>query len=223
MKRIVIAAAVSLCAVFLAAPAFADTLIMRDGTRLEGNIVSIKGRTITFEHTDGTSRRYFTSQVEGIAFVSAERANPRATNGRWLEAPAGMQIVVRTTEAIDSDNAGVNQVFTAIVDEPAVDRSGHVVIPRGASVQVVIRQLTSSVATGSPELALDIQSITIEGRRYAVRTDSVSLQSGTGLGTNTRNGAGDEIARTRGRHVKVPAATVITFRWDTQVTLQAAR
>jgi hypothetical protein len=88
----------------------------------------------------------------------------------------------------------------------------------------VIRQVTSSAATGSPELALDIQSITIDGRRYAVSADNVSLQGATGLDTNKRNGGGDESAvRTRGRTVKVPAATAIIFRWNTQGTLQAAR
>ena len=38
MKRIVIAAAMSLCVVSLAAVSSADTLIMRDGTRIEGTM-----------------------------------------------------------------------------------------------------------------------------------------------------------------------------------------
>jgi hypothetical protein len=255
MKRIVIAAAMSLCMVSLPMPVSGDTLLMRDGTRVEGDIVSIKGRTITFKHADGVSRRYFTSQVEGISFVSAERANPRAVNGRRLDAPAGTQIVVRTTEAIDSRNAGPDQVFSAIVDEPVADLSGHVIIPQGSSAQLVIRQVTSGGTTGSPEMVLDIQSITIDGRRYVVSTADVNIDSGTGVGANKRTaeavgagaalgtvigaiaggakgaaigglvgaagGAGAQVL-TKGRDVKVPAETAITFRLDNGTRLQAS-
>ena len=58
MRRIVIAAAMSLCVVSLTAIASADTLVMRDGTRITGTVVSIAARTITFRHADGVSRRY---------------------------------------------------------------------------------------------------------------------------------------------------------------------
>ena len=61
MKRFIIATAMSLGVVSLAALSSADTLIMRDGTRVEGTVVGIAGRTITFRHADGVSRRYPTS------------------------------------------------------------------------------------------------------------------------------------------------------------------
>ena len=60
-------------------------------------------------------RRYSTSQVEALEFLSAERANPRAVSGRSLEAPAGTELVVRTVEKIDSRHAVADQTFSAIV------------------------------------------------------------------------------------------------------------
>ena len=66
MRRIVIAAAVSLCVVSLATISSADTLIMRDGTRVQGTVTGFAARTITFRHADGVSRRY-----------------PRARSRRW--------------------------------------------------------------------------------------------------------------------------------------------
>jgi hypothetical protein len=48
MKRLINAAAMSLCVVSLAAISSADTLIMRDGTRVQGTVVGIAGRTIPF-------------------------------------------------------------------------------------------------------------------------------------------------------------------------------
>ena len=187
MKTIVIAAAMGLCTVSLATLAFADTLVMRDGTRIEGTVVGIAARTITFRHADGASRRYQTNRVAALEFVSAERRNPRAAaRGRQLEAPAGTQLVVRTVETIDSRNSRPDQVFSAIVEEDVMDGSGRVLVPRRSSAQLVIRQMTSGGATGSPEMALDLQSITVDGRRYLVSTNDVTLDNETGIGNNRR-------------------------------------
>ena len=254
MKRSVIATAMSLCMVSLAAMSSADTLIMRDGTHVEGTVMGIAARTITFRHADGVSRRYSTSQVEALEFLSAERANPRAVTGRRLEAPAGTELVVRTVETIDSRTAGPDQIFSAIVEQEVTNDSGRVVVPGGSSAQLMIRQVSSGGATGSPEMVLDIQSITIDGRRYLVSTADVTLQSETGIGKNKRTaesvgagaalgtiigaiagggkgaaigvlagaagGAGVQVL-TRGRDVHVPAETVVKFRLDKPVTLQA--
>ncbi len=73
MKSIVIAAAMSLSVVSLAAISSADTLIMRDGTRVQGTVVGFAARTITFRHADGVSRRYPTSQVEALEFLVLSR------------------------------------------------------------------------------------------------------------------------------------------------------
>lgn len=186
MKKIVIATAMSLFVVSLAAVSSADTLIMRDGTRVQGTVVSIAARTITFRHADGVSRRYPTSQVESLEFLSAERANPRAVSGRNLEAPAGTELVVRTVETIDSRNSGAEQVFSGIVEQAITNASGRVIVPDGSSAQLMIRQVSSGGTTGSPEMALDIQSLTVGGRRYLVSTTDMTLASGTGIGKNKR-------------------------------------
>jgi hypothetical protein len=194
MKRPVIATAMGLCLVSLAAIASADTLIMRDGTRVEGTIVGIVLRTITFRHADGVARRYFTSQVERVEFFSADRANPLAASGRRLEAPAGTELTIGTTEMIDSRSSGPDQVFSAIVERDATGLSGRVIVPRGASAQLIIRQVSTDGATGGPEMALDIQSITIEGRRYLVSATDLPVDSGAGLGTYKGKGKAEPIA-----------------------------
>jgi len=186
MKRYVIATAMSLYMVSPAAIATADTLIMRDGTRVQGTVVGFAARTITFRHADGVSRRYPTSRVGALEFLSAERANPRAVSGRSLEAPAGTELVVRTVETIDSRNAGADQTFSAVVEQEVTNASGRVIIPEKSSVQLIIRQLSSGGATGSPEMLLDVQSITVDGRRYLVSTTDLTLESDTGIGSNKR-------------------------------------
>jgi hypothetical protein len=251
MKKTVIAIAVCLVGVSVATVSSADILVMRDGTRVEGTVVGIAARTITFRHADGTSRRYSTSQVEALEFLSAERANPNAVGSHRVEARAGTELVVRTVEMIDSRNSVADQVFSAIVEED-VDSDARVVVPAGSSAQLIIRQVSSGGATGSPEMALDIQSMTIAGRRYAVSTAEVMLKSGPGIGVNRRTAettggavhgtvigaiagakgaatgvgtAGEAGAQvpTSGRELRVPAETVIRFRLDKPLTLQAER
>jgi hypothetical protein len=102
MRSIVIAAAMSLCVVSFATVVSADTLVLRDGSRIQGTVLTIAGRTITFQHVDGTSRRYPTFRVQSLEFFSADRDNPRAASGRRPEAPAGTALVVRPVETKDA-------------------------------------------------------------------------------------------------------------------------
>ena len=189
MRSLFIAAAMSLGVVSLAAIVSADTLVMRDGSRVEGTVLAIAGRTITFQHADGVSRRYPTSRVQSLEFISADRANPRAVNGRRLEAPAGTELVVRTVETIDSKIAESDQIFSAIVEQAVTDASGRVIIPDNSKAQLMIRNVSSGGATGSPEMVLDVHSITIDGRKYLVSTTDLTEDSDTGIGTNKRTGA----------------------------------
>jgi hypothetical protein len=226
VKRLVIAAVMSLCGLSLGATvASADTLVLRDGTRVQGTVESIAARTITFRDANGTSRRYPTTLVEALEFFSADRVNPHAVNSRRLQAPAGTELVVRIVETIDSRTAGANQVFSGIVEQAVTDGSGLVIIPGRSSVQLMIRQTSSGGATGSPEMMLDVQSITIAGRRYLVSTEDMLLKSYTDGGKSAAfgvlvGGAGAQVL-TRGRDVQVPAETLLTFRLDKPVSLQA--
>jgi hypothetical protein len=87
MRSIVVATAMSLCVVCLATVVSADTLVLRDGSRIEGTVLTIAGRTITFKHLDGESHRYPINRVQSLEFFSADRDNPRAASARRLETP----------------------------------------------------------------------------------------------------------------------------------------
>ena len=189
MKSIFIAVAMILCLLSLATGVSADTLFMRDGSRIQGTVLAIAGRTITFQHADGASHRYPTSRIQSLEFFSAERENPRAARARRLEAPAGTELVVRTVETIDSKDSGPDQIFSAIVEQAVTDASGRVIIPDNSSAQLVIRNVSSGGATGSPEMVLDVHSITVDGRKYLVSTTDLSEDSDTGIGTNKRTAA----------------------------------
>jgi hypothetical protein len=74
---------------------------MRDGSRIEGTVLAITGRTIMFQHADGVSRRYPTFRVQSLEFFSADHDNPRAASARSPQASAGPAPIVRNVATKD--------------------------------------------------------------------------------------------------------------------------
>jgi hypothetical protein len=260
MKRIVIATAMSLWMVSLAAIASADTLILTDGTRVSGRVVSVAARTITFEDGAGVARRYDANQVDAIEFATVSRQElavaASRSRGRVETLPSGTELTVRTSEDIDSSTAVVDQTFSAVVERDILSESDAVIVPAGSRAVLVVREVSSGGTTGSPDIVLDMQSMTVGGRRYLVTTDDRRADSGTGLGKNKRTaetvgggaalgtiigaiaggakgaaigvlvgaagGAGVQVLN-KGRDVRVPAETLLSFRLDKPVRLQAER
>jgi len=260
MKKFVIATAMSLCVMSLAAVASADMLILRDGTRLTGRVMSVDAGIMTFEDAYGVSRRYNVDRVDAIEFsLPSQRNAAVGTEGgsaRQEVLPAGTDLTVRTAEDIDSATAVLGQTFSAIVERDILGESNSVVIPAGSHAVLVVREISSGGVTGSPDIMLDLQSMTVSGRRYLVSTTDLKQDTGTGIGTNRRTaeaigggaalgtiigaiaggtkgaaigvlvgaagGAGVQVLN-RGKDVRVPAETLLTFRLSTPVNLLAAR
>jgi hypothetical protein len=93
----------------------------------------------------------------------------------------GTSITVRTTERIEVEkNDG--RVFIGIVDRNVVDTNRQIAIPRGSNAELTVRQLSGN------ELALDLESVTVNGQRYAVTADDAAMEDGQkdSIGKNQR-------------------------------------
>jgi hypothetical protein len=261
MKKLVILATAMSLSVVSASIAIADTLILKNGTRVPGKVMSIAGRTVTFEDGSGVSRRYNATQIDSIEFATPPARNAAVgttgTSRRIVETvPSGTELTVRTSEAIDSSTAVVDQTFSAIVEHDIRGASDTVIVPAGSRAVLVVREISSGGLTGSPDVVLDMQSMTVAGRRYVVSTTDLKRDTGTGLGKNRRTaetvgagaaagtiigaiaggakgaaigvlvgaagGAGVEVLN-KGKDVRVPAETLLTFKLDKAATLQAER
>ncbi len=103
--------------------------------------------------------------------------------------PAGTRIAVRTEETIDSAKAVAGQTFAAEVARDVRDASHNVVIPRGANARIIIRSASKGgKIRGAADLALDLASVSIEGRRYALDTVDLTRRGREGVGANKRTG-----------------------------------
>ncbi len=176
----------------------ADTITLKDGTSHSGSVVSVTARTVTFKEA-GTVHRYPRSQVESLQFGGTSSAAAKTTTSEAAEAstlgqnsrktvtlPAGTEIAVLTNQSIDSTTANEGQTFPADVAENVMNSSGQVVIPKGSEAELVVRKVAAGGVTSSPEVALDLQSIKVGGRRYMVNTQDVSQKAEGSLGANKR-------------------------------------
>lgn len=105
--------------------------------------------------------------------------------------PAGTTLQVRTTEPIDTQTMD-GRIFTGTIENDVRDAQDRLAIPRGSTAELVIRRGPDN------ELVLDLDSVTVSGRRYGV--DATRNRVGGG-GIDIRNsgiGANKETARNVG-------------------------
>jgi len=100
----------------------------------------------------------------------------------YITLPAGTELGVRTNEAINSSDTNDNRSYSAQVSRDVMDQSGNVTIPRGSEAQLVVRRISNNT------LALDLQSVSVNGRRYNVDSADVTTEGNSrdGVGSNKR-------------------------------------
>jgi hypothetical protein len=104
--------------------------------------------------------------------------------------PAGTTLQVRTTETIDTQSMD-GRIFSGIVEQDVRDAQGRFAIPRGATAELVVRRDDDN------DLVLDLDSVTVNGRRYGV--DATRNRVGGGFDIrNSGIGANKETARNVG-------------------------
>jgi hypothetical protein len=81
------ALAVLVAALAVAATSFADTLVLRSGRRIQGDLVSVRGSTIEFAEDGGSTRRYDRSDVSRIELGGSGSGGSYRPDGR----PAGLR------------------------------------------------------------------------------------------------------------------------------------
>ncbi len=113
---------------------------------------------------------------------------PRDDNRDRATIPGGTELALRTTETINSRTARADQTFAAQVDHDVLDDSGQVVIPRGADARLRIKRIDNGGSTGTPDLTLHIESVSVNGRRYLIDASDIDEKGTSGIGKNKRTG-----------------------------------
>jgi hypothetical protein len=98
--------------------------------------------------------------------------------------PRGTAITVRTDESIRvRATEGDGRIYPGVVAEDVFGRDGSLLLPRGSSAELIVRRI------GRDEVAVDLDSVTVDGRRYGVAAGEATAEVGV------------EGGRSNGRHV----------------------
>lgn len=166
-----------------------------------------------------TVSRFSIRNVGGIAaalalccspiVVSAQRDPDRDRDrAPYTRLEPGMTISVRTNEPIDANRSDY-RVYTGTVTHDVLGRDRRVAIPRGSSVELIVRHARNN------ELILDMESVTVNGQRYAVETDPNQIVGTAGSDSIIGSIVGEiSGGRVRGPNVRIPRDQVMTFRLE---------
>jgi len=79
----------------LATTTLADTLVLRSGRRVDGDLVSVRGSTVEFAEANGSTRRYDRTDVARIELNSSRYEDDQHQGGR----PSGLREKYTTVDA----------------------------------------------------------------------------------------------------------------------------
>jgi len=136
-------------------------------------------------HIRKTCTSVATVALLSAALCSARPAAAQVYNNSSAAATisAGASIPVRTGEVINASTED-GRIFKGEVDQDVFDDSGRLAIPRGSTAELMVKR-------NNGELAIDLESLTINGQRYAVNVDPTKAVGTSGsLGDTVQNGAG---------------------------------
>jgi hypothetical protein len=168
----------------LAFNAAVDTVTLRNGKSYVGHFTG--ANPISFTGAEGIQYQFPVHDVESLVFNKAGSIPPVPEHAKVI--PFGTDVVVRTAETIDSTSTHTGQLYRAVITEGVPDAAGAVAIPAGSRAQLLIRQVTTGGAVHSPELVLDLYSVTVDGKQFRVVTSNVNESNSRGVGKNRRTG-----------------------------------
>jgi hypothetical protein len=106
-------------------------------------------------------------------------------NGNVL--PAGTQLTIRTDQQITADANSSGQTFPAEVANNVVDQNGRMIIPLGSPAQLTVANVSQgTMGVGNNQVALTLQSISVNGNTYTVQSNSETQAGNRGIGANKR-------------------------------------
>lgn len=156
----------------------ADQIVLKNGTTVVGEYLGGDTRTVRIAVSDRVNT-YSVSDIRSISFgtESVNSKDPQTHPAGPSETPpvvvlpAFTGIIVNT---VDPLLPGINKTFRATVDSP-IYSGQQLVVPKGSPCVLV--SVPKPQAAAPWDLVLELQSITINGRKYAVDSDQYACRT----------------------------------------------
>ncbi|MGY5450905.1 hypothetical protein ACVFI8_08180 [Agarivorans sp. MS3-6] len=238
--------------VLLAAVSFslsADTLTLKNGSVLQGTLLSRSSENIQFE-VAGNSMTFNTADVQGLELdlAAPTKAEPTISQPSSKQPvatqstiPAGTPLMISLNSPLSSREHPSGHRFSATLEGDLLV-SGQLIASNGSTVygRVLESQQAGRLA-GKSSISIALTDITINGQRVAIQTNSFSglgdaqakntvkkTAGGAAIGglINGSDGAKDGAKvgaglslLTRGGAVQIPANTLLEFHTSAQVNI----
>lgn len=127
----------------------------------------------------------------------------------------GTQVAVRTDQPIEMHRWDRGRIFPARVAKDVFARNGDIAIPRGSYAELIVRE------TGPDQMAVDLESVTVNGMRYVMDTTGPQFNMPNGEYNNGAGLLGNIVGaisnghvqvETHGNEIQVPADAMLTFQ-----------
>jgi hypothetical protein len=160
-----------------------DIITLRSGKVYSGKYTGTD--PISFTDSQGIGYQFPLKDVASLVLTRSKPAEvPAGGNAKVI--PVGTAITLHSDELIDSKTSSTGQLYSATISEDVGDAAGATAIPAGAPAKLVVRDITTGGSVHSPELVLDLFSITVKGQEYRVVTSDVDVSNKKGVGANRR-------------------------------------
>jgi hypothetical protein len=167
---------------------FADTLVLKNGLKLEGQYKGGTATTIKFE-TSGAIQEIAVSEVKSISFsaptTTAPAAVPQKTTAALGTAPSGTEIPVGTkvkiitTDAISTAKHKKGSIFTAEIESDVL-LNGQIVIPKASKVYGTVVESIGGRRIGKQRIVVNFNKIKLNNQDVAIVTDDLGAEGGRG-------------------------------------------
>jgi len=232
----------------------ADDLYLKSGRKVEGTFLGGDSRTVRFLLQDGQVGSFAITNVESIVFgtqagSAASSVPAPATPADPYTVSHGTVLVIRMVDSIDSDVNKPGETFRATLEEP-ITVAETILAPKDTPVAVqLVHVKQSGQLRGEEEIALQLRSLTLNGKTYFLASEFAQVASegkggesakvigttaaigaligiiaggkkGAAVGAAAGAGAGVVVQSVRGKQVRVPSEAVLTFSLEESVTLR---
>lgn len=147
------------------------------------------------------------------ASAQGNRDRDNRDNNRYTRLDPGMTITVRVNDQIGGDRADY-RVYSGLIERDIKGDNGRLAIPRGSTAELIVRTQRDG------DLIVDLESVTVNGQRYAVDTTALEVDTDQGLiGSVIGRVRGGEY---RGRSIRIPRGTAMGFRLERALIMGVA-
>lgn len=122
-------------------------------------------------------------QANEQSYPSQQATSANSAN----EIAAGTEVQIRTNENIDANKETVGRQYSAEIAQDVMGSNGQVLIPKGSPATLAVQNVSSgTLGVQSNEVALALQSVTINGQKHDITANTVQQSGNRGIGANRR-------------------------------------